>query len=57
MAREIDKLEDNSNYKALVDLMGFCKEGDEFTGKEIKDSCPYDVSPNQGVDSFFKKIK
>jgi len=54
--REIDKLEDNAKYKAKTDIAFFCDKGRTFTGKFIKENLPFDVSPNQGIDVFFKKV-
>ena len=56
MSREVDKLKDDQKYEALIELMYFCEEGDILTGKQIKESIPFDVSPNQGIEEFFKEV-
>jgi len=55
--RELDKLEDDTTYKVLIEMVHAFNEGDILTGKEIKERCPFDVSPHQGIKTFFKKVK
>lgn len=54
--RELDKLKDTTKYKVLIEMTFFADEGDILTGKEIKDNCPFDVSPSQGIETFFKPV-
>ena len=54
MQRQLDILYDEQNYKAVLELIPFCDEGDVMTGAYIKKHSSYDVSPNQPMDTFFK---
>lgn len=57
MSRELDKLEDDKLYTLQMDMLGFAEEGAVISGADIKEYCPFDVSPHQGVNHFFKEEK
>ena len=57
MEREVDKLSSSKKYKALIELVFFCEEGDIMTGKHIKKNIPCDVSPHLGINKFFEEVK
>ena len=57
IVRIVDQLEDNTNYKALCNIMYFCTIGTILTGKQIKNTIPFDLSPNQDISCFFIKTK
>lgn len=57
MKNEVDKLKNKKRYKAKMELVGFCEEGDIMTGAYIKKYIPFDVSPHQGIKAFFEKVK
>jgi hypothetical protein len=53
----VSQLDNDTNYKLLVEFMYFAEEGDILTGKQIKLGIPCDVSPRQGLNAFFKELK
>jgi len=57
MKRELDKLENEANYRIKVEMYDFALEGDVLTGKFIKAHCPFDISKRDGLNTFFEKLK
>lgn len=53
----VKELDDNKKYESTCEIMYFCRKGQRFTGKFIKDNLPFELSPHQSMDNFFKEIK
>jgi len=53
--RVVDILDDNTKYKLMCDMMYFHNKGKVLLGAEIKKSIPFDISPNQPLERFFKE--
>lgn len=54
--RVVDKLVDEMMYEVQCDFFGWADAGTILSGGYIKNNIPFDVSPNQGLDVFFKEI-